>query len=88
MAIVTQSDGTVSVGTIDSESEKALTLKLPDGRKTEVAKDSIVNRQSTPSTMPPVYADGLSPSDLRDLIAYLDSLRDAENAPDTNAEVL
>ncbi|MEM9159635.1 MAG: HEAT repeat domain-containing protein, partial [Verrucomicrobiota bacterium] len=74
-AIVTKTDGSSVTGTVLDRNESALKLRLPDSTETEIAKSDIANSVSLPSSMPEVFQTLLKPHELRDLMAYLKSLR-------------
>jgi quinoprotein glucose dehydrogenase len=74
MAIVTTKTNDILVGFVSSETEESLSLKLTDGTSRSLAKSEIATRQTAPSTMPEIFANALSRSDLRNLIAYLKTL--------------
>jgi quinoprotein glucose dehydrogenase len=74
-AAVTLKSGAVRAGTIATEDTTTLTLKLPDNTLEKMAKSEIAKREAAPSSMPDIYAQLLTKSDLRDLVEYLASLR-------------
>jgi quinoprotein glucose dehydrogenase len=69
-----QSDA-VEVGRIEKETDAAVTLLLPDGQRKQLAKADIKARKTALSAMPEDIAKQLSRRDLRDLVAFLATLR-------------
>ena len=61
-------------GTLMNETTDAITLKLPDGREKNFAKTEIESRTKPQSPMPDM-TKVLSLTEIRDLVAYLASLR-------------
>jgi putative heme-binding domain-containing protein len=75
-SIVATTDGRVSTGIVKGESAEDLTLIDAEGHRRIVRKSQIEQRQTgNTSLMPDGLAAGLSPADLADVIAYLESLR-------------
>ena len=73
------SDGRVLTGIIRNETPDALEIQDADARTTRIAKDEIEERKrSDVSLMPNGLAEGLSPQDFADLIAYLETLKNPE----------
>lgn len=71
---VTLKDGTVYAGTIRGESDGELTMLTPDGKTVTVAVGDIASRTPPISAMPPMTYI-LTPHELRDVVAYLATLR-------------
>ena len=67
-------DGRVVAGTILAEDKNAVTLQTPDGKKIAVAIADIESRTIPTSTMPAMDRT-LTPREMRDLVAYLATLR-------------
>jgi len=65
----------VEVGRVAKESPGFLMLVLADGSRKAIAKDDIKARKAALSAMPEDIAKQLSKRDLRDLVAYLASLK-------------
>jgi len=65
----------IEIGRIAKESDGFLMLVLPDGTRKAIAKSDIKARKAALSAMPEDLAKSLSKRDLRDLVAYLSSLR-------------
>ena len=74
-AVIITDDGRTVSGIVTAETAETITLKLPDGRTQQVATDSVDERASGPSSMPADLAGKLSRRELRDLLAWLQSLR-------------
>lgn len=69
-------DGESINGILQAQSPQAVTLLLPQGRKVTIPRDNIRSLQSTTqSLMPEGLEAGMSPQDLRDLIAFLQQRR-------------
>jgi quinoprotein glucose dehydrogenase len=66
---------TVEVGRVEKESDAELLLVRGDGTKKKIAKSQIRARKEGLSAMPEDISKSLSRKDLRDLVAYLSSLR-------------
>ena len=82
--VVATSDGRVLTGVIKNETPEAIEIEDADARRIKVAKDEIGERkQSDVSIMPNGLADGLSRQDFSDLIAYLETLKEAPIKPAT-----
>jgi putative membrane-bound dehydrogenase-like protein len=72
-------DGRVLTGIVRNETADALEIQDADAKTTRVAKAQIEDRKrSEVSLMPNGLAEGLSPQDFADLIAYLETLKNAE----------
>jgi quinoprotein glucose dehydrogenase len=69
---VTRNDGGVVSGTLLEETGDLLLIDA-DGERTEIPKSEITTRTAAASGMPPMGLT-LEPRDLRDLIAYLETL--------------
>lgn len=74
MASVTLKDGTTVAGSILSESPGKLTLRQPDGVETTIALAEITARTPPISLMPPMHGI-LTPRQIRDVVAYLGTLK-------------
>lgn len=66
-------NGGSETGTLIEENEKEITLRLPSGERRVVAADVVTGRFEAGSAMPPMGAL-LSKTELRDILAYLQSL--------------
>jgi len=75
-------DGSSHVGSIASETDSTITLRPASGESpVQLAKASVVKRESAPSSMPEIYGLILSRSELRDLVAYVTRLGTQGSAP-------
>lgn len=72
--LITLKDGGVKAGVLHKESEKTVELKDMEGKTVSINKKNIKEQTKPISGMPPM-ASLLSPKELRDLIAYLGSLK-------------
>jgi quinoprotein glucose dehydrogenase len=70
-------DGAYESGTLLSETASEIVLRRPDGSEAKIDRRQVVERQEAPSSMPDIYRDMLSRSELRDLITYLRTLKTA-----------
>ena len=79
VAVLTLGSNTTVSGTIKSETPEELILESTreDGQvqRTAIPGSSVVQRQTGPSAMPEGLARQLQPTELRDLVEYLSSLR-------------
>jgi putative heme-binding domain-containing protein len=68
-------DGKVQTGFVVLESAETLTLRGADGRRLEILQDDIDDRRKQEqSMMPKGLVDNLTPEQLADLMAYIESL--------------
>jgi len=74
-------NGDTETGSIDRESASAIVLKHADGSTVSIAPAQVKQRVTAPSSMPEIYGQVLSRTELRDLIAFLHGL--TERAPNT-----
>jgi putative heme-binding domain-containing protein len=80
-AVVALADGRVVTGIIKSETPEFIEVQDADDKLARVPKTNIEERKrSDVSIMPSGLAEGLSPGDFADLIAYLETRRDAPAA--------
>ncbi|MGH8021177.1 MAG: c-type cytochrome, partial [Opitutaceae bacterium] len=73
--VVTQKSGDVVVGIVASETPATLTLRQVDGKTTEVPVSTIQSRGTLPSSMPEIFGAVMTKEELRDVIAFLASLK-------------
>lgn len=73
--VIVTDEGLTFSGIVVAETADTLTLKLPDGKTQAIAADSVDERASGPSSMPADLAGKLTRRELRDLVAWLQSLR-------------
>ncbi|HEY9154169.1 MAG TPA: HEAT repeat domain-containing protein [Opitutaceae bacterium] len=74
---ITLKDGSFQSGTFVRETPDDVVLKKPDGTEFNVARAQIARRQSAPSAMPEIFGQVFTRTELRDVIAYLESLNKA-----------
>ena len=82
--VVTLKDGNVAAGIVASETAAVLTLRNTDNKLVEVKKADITKREGAPSGMPEIYGAILTPTQLRDVVEYLASLKDDVKRLDEN----
>jgi len=70
-------DGTILVGRIVSEGKEGLLVLDAEGQEHELGPDDVEARRKDVSAMPGDLAEKLSDRELRDLTAYLKSLKDS-----------
>jgi quinoprotein glucose dehydrogenase len=73
--VITTKNGDVNVGSIASESDSVLSLRLLDGSIAEISKEEITKRDGAPSGMPAIYQHVLTKREMRDLIQFLSMLK-------------
>ena len=73
--VIVTDEGITLSGIVTAETPDVLTMTLPDGRAQHVPVASIDERASGPSSMPTDLAGKLTRRELRDLLAWLQSLR-------------
>jgi quinoprotein glucose dehydrogenase len=73
--LVVDDEGKVTSGVIKAEDAESLQLVTAEGKLVKIAKSSIEERRAAKSPMPEDLIKHLSPFELRDLIAYLSSLK-------------
>jgi putative heme-binding domain-containing protein len=74
IATVTLRDGTALSGTPVEESESQLVLRLPDNAQRKIARSDVESFTPPISLMPPMLGI-LSPTEIRDVVAYLSTLK-------------
>lgn len=79
--LVVDDEGRLHTGILKSEDNDKLQLMTNEGRLVTIPKASIEERRAAKSPMPEDLTKHLTPFDVRDLVAYLASLRDASSAP-------
>jgi quinoprotein glucose dehydrogenase len=73
--VIVTDDGRTMAGIVTGEKDGILSLKNADGGIVEVPLETIEDRASGPSSMPADLAKKLTRRELRDLVAWLSSLR-------------
>ena len=77
-AVVATTDGRVLTGLIKSDTADGLELETADGQRIKLAPSDVEDRKiSDLSLMPSGIVEGISPQDFADLIAYLETLKNA-----------
>ena len=77
-AVIATADGRVLTGLIKSDNADGIEVEDADGKRTRVAKADVEDRKlSEVSLMPNGIVEGISAGDFADLIAYLETLKDA-----------
>jgi putative membrane-bound dehydrogenase-like protein len=80
--VVATSDGRVLTGIVKNETPDVLEIEDADARRIKIAKDQVDDRkQSDVSIMPSGLAEGLSRQDFADLVAFLETLKEAPVPP-------
>ena len=80
--VVATSDGRVLTGIVKNETPEVLEIEDADARRIKIAKDQVEERKpSDVSIMPSGLAEGLSRQDFADLVAYLETLKEAPIQP-------
>lgn len=82
--VVTLKSGGVAAGVVASETADLLTLRNTDNKVVEVKKSDIAKREGAPSGMPEIYGAILTPTQLRDVVEFMASLKDAVQSLDEN----
>jgi putative heme-binding domain-containing protein len=78
--ILALTDGRVVTGIVRNETPEAVEIQDADARTLRIAKDQIdARKQGEVSIMPNGLAQGISPQDFADLIAYLETLKNADS---------
>jgi putative heme-binding domain-containing protein len=78
--VVTRKSGGVVAGIVANETADTLTMRDTDNKIHEVKKTDIAKRDTAPSGMPEIYGTILTKSELRDVVDYLASLKEASTA--------
>lgn len=73
--VVVTDDGLQKQGVLQKETDEFVQLVDADGNPLYVMKEEIIDRKNGPSAMPADLTKDLSLFELRDLIAYLQSLK-------------
>jgi quinoprotein glucose dehydrogenase len=73
--LVATADGQVRSGILKEETDSALRLITPEGQPLTIPKADVEERQRGASAMPDDLTKHLSPTELRDLVEYLSTLK-------------
>ncbi|MEL6104384.1 MAG: PVC-type heme-binding CxxCH protein [Planctomycetota bacterium] len=74
-AVIADLDGNVLTGIVKTENDEFIELIMADGSQKQIAQQDIELRKKGKSSMPADLTKHLSPRELRDLVAYLGSLK-------------
>lgn len=86
---LTLNDGNIKAGRIVSETASIVTLANGNGDLEELPAAAITKRTTQDTSLMPTMADRLSAHELRDVVAYLQSLQDQRGpAPDTGSAAM
>ncbi len=72
---VTMKNGSTETGSVADETGRQLVLKHADGGTATLQKADIAQRVTAPSSMPEIYGQVLTRSQLRDVVAFLGALQ-------------
>ena len=78
-------DGTTLAGSVLKESAKTIEVRLPDGKMRKIAVTSVASRTPPVSLMPPMLGI-LTPTEIRDVVAYLSGLKPKVTKAKTKAK--
>jgi len=78
-------DGTTFAGSVLKESAKSLEVRLPDGKVQKITVMSVASRTPPISVMPPMLGI-LTPAEIRDVVAYLTTLKPKASKSKTAAK--
>jgi putative heme-binding domain-containing protein len=78
-------DGTTFAGSVLKESAKTIELRLPDAKIQKIAVTSVASRTPPISVMPPMLGI-LTPAEIRDVVAYLTTLKPKASKSKTAAK--
>lgn len=85
MMILTRKDGETVSGLLMEENAQGVSLKMPDGKIQQIKKSEIASQQPPISGMPPMGLL-LNQGEVRDLVAYLSSLKSGRKKNATEHE--
>jgi mono/diheme cytochrome c family protein len=78
MVTLNLSNGETVTGLVQSETDQSITLKSGNQEAREFSKSDISKQTSIPSSMPPM-GQILTKKEIRDVVAYLVTLKDGEH---------
>jgi quinoprotein glucose dehydrogenase len=85
LMVLTRKDGEVVTGLLMEENDQLVSLKMADGKIQDIKKSEIASQQPPISGMPPMgYL--LNQGEVRDLVAYLSTLKRAPKEDETEHE--
>jgi len=73
--VITRKSGALAAGVLVSEDKNQIVLRDSDGKNLTIGKSDIASRTSAPSSMPEIFGTVLTKDELRDLVAYVYSLK-------------
>ncbi len=77
--VLALADGRIVTGIVRNETADAIQIQDADAKLVKVSKDDVeARKRGDVSLMPSGLAEGISPGDFADLIAYLETLRNVE----------
>lgn len=85
MMVLTRNNGEIASGLLMEDNEKGVRLKLPDGKIQTINRSEIASQQPPISGMPPMGLL-LNHGEVRDLVAYLSSLKRGPKRTDDEHE--
>jgi putative heme-binding domain-containing protein len=78
---ITLKNGSTETGSVSDETGRQLVLKRADGTSATLQKADIAQRVSAPSSMPEIYQQVFTRSQLRDVVAFLMVLKEPRRQP-------
>jgi len=84
LVTVTLKNGTVESGSVADETGRQVVLRRADGTNATLQKADIAQRVTAPSSMPEIYGQVLTRSQLRDVVAFLVMLKEERSEPGMN----
>jgi putative heme-binding domain-containing protein len=85
LMVITRNDGGVVSGLLMEENDEVVSLKMPDGKIQDIEKTEIASQQPPISGMPPMGLL-LNQGEVRDLVAYLSTLKRGPKVDETKHE--
>jgi putative heme-binding domain-containing protein len=80
-SIFALTDGRVLSGIVRTETPDAIEIDDADAKRVRIVQDQVEDRKrSAVSLMPSGLAQGVSPQDFADLIAYLETLKNVDSS--------
>jgi quinoprotein glucose dehydrogenase len=81
--VVTKKNGEIAAGVVTTEDAESVSLRDIDSKIVTVKKSDIKSRDAAPSPMPAVFGTVLTRRELRDLVAYVYSLKEKSTVPES-----
>ncbi|MEO6244823.1 MAG: hypothetical protein ABIQ12_05250, partial [Opitutaceae bacterium] len=82
--VVTLKNGESAAGIVGRETPTTLTLRNVENKIVDVTKAEIAKREGAPSGMPEIYGTILTKTQIRDVVEYMASLKEAGQPLDEN----